>query len=100
MLWQDFAIAGSQCILALSLIPILKSKTEKPPLSTAFLNASIVSFLTVVVGTLGLWIAMVTAGVIAALWWVIFVQKLALVRSAAARQPESPLELVGDLIGD
>jgi uncharacterized membrane protein YjjP (DUF1212 family) len=79
--WQDTAIAICQCILAGSLIPVIRSRTEKPPLSTSFLNMTIVTFLTFVLGTLELWIAMASAALIAILWTVIFVQKLRINRA-------------------
>jgi hypothetical protein len=43
-MWQDYTIAVSQIVLALSLLPTLFSKKEKPPIMTA-LPTSISLFL-------------------------------------------------------
>jgi len=70
MLWQDIVISISQLILFIGLIPSIKS-AQKPALSTSVISASAVTVITITLGTLYLWLSVVTASLIAGGWWIL-----------------------------
>ena len=74
MVWQDIVISICQIIAVFSLIPSITSK-DKPALKTSVMNMAIVFTIATTLLTLRLWIASLTAYMIALSWTILAIQK-------------------------
>ena len=72
--WQDYALAIGQWIMAISLIPMLFAK-EKPPLWTSVPTSVILFVFGFTYFTLSLWWATVSGISAGILWLILVVQK-------------------------
>lgn len=71
MIWQDVVISICQLFFLFALIPTIRSKTEKPALSTALMTAFFMSVLAPTVFTLDLYLNTIVTILIAICWWTI-----------------------------
>jgi len=78
-MWQDTVISIGQVIFLLALLPSIFSK-NKPAWGTSFLTALILSIFAFTFWTLSLKWGMISSGMVALGWWVLFFQALALPR--------------------
>lgn len=67
-MWQDWIIAGVQIVFAISLIPSVLHKENKPSLSTSIFTSAGLYTLSAVYVSLALWFAAIMAASIATLW--------------------------------
>ncbi len=74
MIWQDWVISIGQIVLAIALIPTIRSK-DKPPLSTGITTAIAIGTISLTFLTLGLWFSAATAGLASSGWFFISYQK-------------------------
>lgn len=74
MVWQDIVISICQIIAVFSLMPSITSK-DKPALKTSVMNMAIVFTIATTLLALKLWIASLTAYMIALSWTVLATQK-------------------------
>ena len=69
MNWQDLAFGIGQIVLNITLIPILRSKTHKPPLITSIGHGAVMVVFTIAYASLGFWFAPLMAAIEAILWF-------------------------------
>ncbi len=70
---NDLVFAIGQAVLVVSLIPTLRA-SEKPAPSTSLIGAAVLTAFAIDQATLGLYYAMVTTGITAVLWFILFLQ--------------------------
>lgn len=85
-MWQDTALALCQAACVPSLLPTLVGP-QKPATMTCATSALIVSAAGAVQATLGLWLAVVTSGLLSATWLILTLQG---VREQRRRRRELP----------
>ena len=73
--WQDLIIAVGQCVLVLSLWPMVRAR-EKPPLTTSVLNVIILAIFAFTLSTLSLWFSTASSVAGSAVWFLLAVQKI------------------------
>ena len=73
-MWQDTVIALCQLAAVPAMIPSIRGN-DKPAFKTSFLNAIIVSIITCMLFSLGLWFSTITASFIAICWSILAIQK-------------------------
>jgi len=74
MRWQDVVLAAGSLVLALALVPTLRS-AHKPALWTSLITATCLTVFAVVYGSLALWYATVTTAITSLCWWTLAFQK-------------------------
>jgi len=74
-MWQDWVIAGVQIVFAISLIPSVLHKENKPSLSTSVFTSAGLYTLSFVYFMLALWFSCVMSGIIATLWALLAYQR-------------------------
>jgi hypothetical protein len=82
--WQDIVLAVGSLLLAVALIPSLRSK-DKPALATSLLTASCLAVFAVVYASLELWYSTTTTSLTSLLWFILAYQRLRTVRQASQR---------------
>jgi len=73
--WQDALIAAGNFLMAMALIPSIRSHDEKPPLLTSVSTAMFLTSFGIAFLTLGLWLAMAGVWSGALGWWVLAWQR-------------------------
>lgn len=74
-MWQDWALSSVQFMLALSLLPTLFHRTQKPTLSSAIMTATCLYAMAAVYFTLAFWFSMTMAATLAAQWTILGIQR-------------------------
>ncbi len=74
MIWQDMVIGGGQWFFALALIPMLRSET-KPPLVTSLPTGVALLVFAGTFLTLDLWHSALSSAVVGAMWLIIAWQR-------------------------
>lgn len=75
MAWQDIILTVGSWIFAIVLVPSIRSKTDKPALSSSLLTATLCTVYIFVYISLRFWTTSVSMSVLAAAWWVLAYQK-------------------------
>jgi len=82
--WQDIVLAIGSLLLAVALIPSLRSE-DKPALTTSLLTASCLAVFAVVYASLELWYSTTTTSLTSFLWFILAYQRL-----RSGRRPLEP----------
>ncbi len=75
MHWQDIILTIGSWIFAIVLIPSIRSKTDKPALSSSLLTAILCTTYIFVYLSLRFWTTSVSMSVLALAWWILAYQK-------------------------
>ena len=81
MYWQDIILTIGSWIFAIVLIPSIRSKIDKPALTSSLLTALLCPIYIVVYVSLRYWSTSVSMSVLATAWWILAYQKWKLNRS-------------------
>jgi hypothetical protein len=73
MSWQDLVITACQVCFVFALIPTIRSG-KKPPLSTAAMNATIMTIMVIPLFSMKLYLSAITLSLTALGWWIISFQ--------------------------
>jgi hypothetical protein len=73
--WQDALIATGNFLMAVALVPSIRSREEKPPLATSVPTAFFLTSFGIAFATLGLWLAMAGVWSGAVCWWILAWQR-------------------------
>lgn len=74
-MWQDKVIAICQLLFFVAMLPTIFGK-DKPPVTTSFMNVTLVAIITISMATLHLWLAVITGTTTATAWLIVGIQKL------------------------
>jgi hypothetical protein len=80
MRWQDIVLAIGSLLLAVALVPTLRS-AHKPALWTCLITATCLGLFAVVYGSLALWYSTGTTALTSGLWWTLAYQRVGLNRA-------------------
>ncbi len=83
--WQDSVLATGSLLLAVALIPSLRSN-DKPALATSLLTASCLAVFAFVYASLALWYSTTTTSVTSLFWFILAYQRLQSVRRTSERR--------------
>lgn len=72
--WQDFIFLTGSIVFAVSLIPAICGR-DKPPLATSLMTATMLAIYGFTYATLGLWLSLGGAFLVAGTWYVLAAQK-------------------------
>lgn len=81
-MWQDWALSSVQLMLALSLLPTLFHRTQKPTLASAAMTSTCLYVMAAVYFTLAFWFSMTMAAILALQWTILGVQRYRLNRKS------------------
>ena len=87
MTWQDIVLSVGSWIFTIALIPSVLSK-DKPALSSSLMTATVLTVYVAVYLTLSLWMAAASTALVAAMWYILAVQKVS--QNKAAKLPVTP----------
>ncbi len=75
MTWQDWVFAIGSFIFSLALVPAIRAK-EKPPIKTSLSTFVVLCAFLICYASLGYWLSIVSGGLTAICWFILFMQKL------------------------
>jgi len=72
--WQDVVLSAGSLVFFISLIPALRGP-DKPPVSTGLLTGGMLTVYGLIYATLGLWLSLGGAFLVAGAWYALALQK-------------------------
>lgn len=74
-MWQDYLFTLVSVVFIIGLVPALRSRTSKPPVSTSLITGGTMLLVAVGDGSLGLYVATISVTINALQWFVLAWQK-------------------------
>lgn len=88
MIWQDWVIMIVQWGFILALVPTIRERHAKPPLTTCVMTVVGLVAMAICFATLGMWASVLSLSVMAVLWSIIGYQRNAMNAAATERVVE------------